>query len=149
MTNEHKLHLLFIEPSRVEKLETPIEDELTSLVQMAYDRKTAEGFLTPQGVFNDKIRSKGWHSTDCGQHSTSVNYLLENGMVTNSLCVFYVKYYRNSIQSDDIEKLKQLAEFYSVEIDWDNAFEIQKTAGLADSSSEMYMPDDLFNFMND
>jgi len=55
---------------------------------------------------------RGEHTTDCGKESNSYDYLLENGMITNSLAVFYLKWYRNSISENDWKKLKELEKFY-------------------------------------
>lgn len=55
---------------------------------------------------------RGFHSSDCGKCSTNCDYLLKNGMITNSLCVFYLRYYRNSIPKTEMEKVKELVSFY-------------------------------------
>jgi hypothetical protein len=54
----------------------------------------------------------GWHTTACGMESESQDFLLENGMITNSLCVFYLQYYRSSIPKSEMKKVYQLIAYY-------------------------------------
>jgi hypothetical protein len=112
--------LLYIEPKKEEKLDTPIEDNLTKLMEMAlskaqkgtgsYSDTTGEARFRPGSGF------KGSHRTECGERSSNVDFLLENGMITNSLAPFYLRWYRYSIPESDMMKLKELAKFYNYEI---------------------------------
>jgi len=109
-------YLLYIEPSKEDKLKEPINDELTQLIEMAMT-KAQEGSSrysdkNDTGTFRGGSGFKGSHKTDCGQRSSSRDYLLENGMITNSLAPFYVKWYRYSIPESDMNKLEQLKQFY-------------------------------------
>jgi hypothetical protein len=128
---DNSKYLLFIEPEKSEKLETPIDDELVKLVEMALqkaekgtsfyskiDNKGDEYTFTHNGqerTVPSFIRGsgyKGTHVTECGERSNNCDYLLENGMITNSLAPFYLKWYRYSIPETEMIKLKKLEEFY-------------------------------------
>ncbi len=111
-------YLLYIEPKASEKLKSPIEDELTQLMEMAlskaisggadYDGKEMDG-----SSFRSGTGWRGTHRTACGEGSSNHDYKLENGMITNSLAPFYVKWYRYSIPENDMNKLEQLKQFYN------------------------------------
>jgi hypothetical protein len=108
--------LLYIEPPASEKLPEPINDELTQVIEYALS-KADEGTANYSSKTDDpKFRPgagyKGSHRTECGERSANKDYLLENGMITNSLAPFYVKYYRYSIPESDMTKLMELSEFY-------------------------------------
>ena len=113
-------YLLYIEPSKEEKLKEPINDELTQLIEMAMT-KSQEGTSrysdkNDNGNFRTGSGFRGSHRTDCGEISSNKDYLLENGMITNSLAPFYVKWYRYSIPESDMNKLEQLKQFYSKQL---------------------------------
>lgn len=135
--NDKSKYLLYIEPKKEEKLKEPINDELTELMEMALSKATAgtsryshlddmgDGWEPPEnsGLFRlfkgKKIPSfgssaawMGMHRTDCGEMSTCRDYQLENGMITNSLAPFYLRWYRYSIPENDMLKIKELADFY-------------------------------------
>src|ERR1035437_3404159 len=124
-------YLLYIEPTKEEKLAEPIEDSLTELMKMAITKAQKGGVsyskLDDMGdgtdftwrdvthrvpSFHTGSMYKGVHRTDCGEHSTNCDFLLENAMITNSLATFYVRWYRNSITENDLNKLKELVNFY-------------------------------------
>ena len=76
----------------------------------------------------------GWHTTDCGHEDYDSNdYLLENGMITNSMCIFYVKRYRYSIHENDWKKLKDLGEYYGVNIQLPDSYPTYKPSTLKDN----------------
>jgi hypothetical protein len=128
-------YLLYIEPKKEEKLNSPIEDNLTKLMEMALS-KSEEGTANYSNLddmgdgydwtYKDKTHRipshkkgsgyKGHHRTECGQGSSNKDYLLENGMITNSLAPFYLRWYRYSIPESDMIKLKELANFYNVNL---------------------------------
>jgi hypothetical protein len=64
------------------------------------------------GNFRKGIGFKGFHTTDCGERSASTDFLLENGMITNSLAPFYLRWYRYSIPESEMIKVKKLKEYY-------------------------------------
>ena len=110
--------LLFIEPKKEEKLHTPIDDKYTRLMDYALS-KAIIGAANYSSVgeepeFREGYGWKGFHRTDCGECSGNKEYLLENGMVTNSLATFYLKYYRNSIPKSEMYKVYKLATFYGL-----------------------------------
>ncbi len=108
--------LLFIEPSKEEKSANPADDEITQIMRIALsEAKTGISNYTETEQpphFTKGIGYKGYHTTDCGKNSTGNDYLLENGMITNSLCVFYLQYYRNSIPEQEMEKVNRLVVYY-------------------------------------
>ena len=124
--NDKSKYLLYIEPKKEEKLTYPINDELTSLMELALS-KAEEGSanysdIESNGNFRVGSGYRGSHRTEDGKSSDNHDYLLENGLITNSLCVYYVKWYRNSIHDNDWMKLKSLADFYGVDIDMPDKF---------------------------
>ena len=133
---DNSKYLLYIEPPAIEKLDTPIDDDLTKMMEMALSKskKGLAGYsdLSDMGDgydldFSDmgdgftceRIPSfcegggyRGVHRTECGQNSSNTDLLLENGMITNSLAAFYLKWYRYSIPESEMRKVKELDDFY-------------------------------------
>jgi hypothetical protein len=93
-------HILYINPEPEDKLTQPINDELTKVMELALSRAKTY------------TRFKGWHRTKCGEKSSCSDYQLENGMITNSLATFYLRWYRYSISEDDMLKVQELKEYY-------------------------------------
>jgi len=124
--NDTSKFLLYIEPKKKEKLRDPINDELTKLMELAFSK--AKCGLANYSKINETevFRNDGWrgcHTTDCGYKDHDNNdYLLENGMITNSMCVFYVKRYRCSIHKNDWKKLVELGKFYDIDIQLPDKF---------------------------
>jgi len=117
--NDTSKFLLYIEPKKEEKLRDPINDELTKLMELAFSKAKRgsanySDIKEPEKFTNDGWR--GWHETDCGEDSDNHDYFLENGMIVNSLCVFYVQKYRHSIHENDWNKLVELGKFYGVNV---------------------------------
>ncbi|MEI6436731.1 MAG: hypothetical protein WCP32_18050 [Bacteroidota bacterium] len=110
------LFLLFIEPPKEEKSETPLIDELTRIMRLALSEAKSgmSNYFEPneEPEFYECAGYKGYHRSDCGERSKSCDYLLKNGMITNSLCVFYLQYYRNSIPASEMNKVTELVAFY-------------------------------------
>jgi hypothetical protein len=100
--------LLYIEPPKEEKSEFPVEDEISQIMIVAlYEAKAGVSYysqLNEPPRFVSGSGYKGYHTTDCGKDSTGNNYLLENGMTTNSLAAFYLQYYRGSIPEREMKK---------------------------------------------
>lgn len=115
---DNSVYLLYIEPPKGEKLEIPLEDSWTALMRGAFMRSeggTSEydnTFDTTGRTFRTGGGYKGEHYTACNKKSTNNDYRLENGMITNSLCVFYLQYYRESIPESEWNKLRKLKKFY-------------------------------------
>jgi len=108
--------LIYIEPRKEEKLETPINDEIVEIMKIAFSESEI-GAANYSHIGDKEVFTtggwKGWHTCDCGEQSTGHDYLLKNGMITNSLCVFYLQYYRNSIPKSEMDKVMKLVLFYS------------------------------------
>ena len=109
-------YLLFIEPSALDKLKEPINDELTDLIEMALSKAklgtSRYSSLDDRGTFRQGSGFKGTHLTECGERSSNVDYLLENEMITNSLAAFYLRWYRYSISEKEMVKVLKLKDFY-------------------------------------
>lgn len=134
--NDKSNFLLYIEPKASEKLEKPIIDEVTSLIELAFQEATRGSANYDGSPYPDYIIEKfgnsdmfregsgfmGTHRTECGERSDNHDYQLKNGLIVNSLCVFYVKWYRNSIHENDWMKLKQLGDYYDVDINLPDVF---------------------------
>ena len=108
--------LLYIEPKAEDKSATPKNDEISAIMALAlYNAKrgTANYSNTEEELrFHEGNGWRGWHSTECGKHSTGNDYLLPNGMITNSLCVFYLMYYRDVIPATEMKKVNELCEWW-------------------------------------
>lgn len=104
--------LLYIEPKAEQKRETPLNDEITKTVEMCFNKAksgTADyRNIESNGNFRENGGWKGWHTVDCGERSNGHDYLLGNGMITNSLCVFYLRYYRDVIPESEMDKVRDL-----------------------------------------
>lgn len=108
--------LLYIEPNYNKKSKEPVNDILTEIMQLALDEaeKGVSNYshLDEEPRFNKGFMFRGFHTTSDGKNSSNCDYLLKNGMITNSLCVYYLQYYRSSIPLTEIEKLNELSLFY-------------------------------------
>jgi hypothetical protein len=109
--------LLFIELPANKKRFNPINDGLTRIMHMAlkYSEKGHADYsdMNSNGIFTKTNKGyRGVHYTECGEHSSNQEYLLENGMITNSLAPFYLMYYRNSIPFTEMKKTILLYLFY-------------------------------------
>lgn len=108
--------LLYIEPKAEEKSVVPIDDEISIIMEKAFV-ESQEGVANYSRIGSDEYFEgrggwRGSHMTDCGERSSNKDYLLENGMITNSLCVFYLRYYRNSIPESEMKKVMKLVDCY-------------------------------------
>jgi hypothetical protein len=86
--------LLYIEPTQPASAE-PVLDHLTRKMAAAF-RKAR---LSEWG-------SRGFHECVCGALSTSRDYRLPNGEVTNSLCVHYVAHHRSEVPAGHLARIK-------------------------------------------
>lgn len=113
--NDNSKYLLYIEPNKSQKNSQPVEDDLTKTMEraLACSKSGTASYsdIKDKGTFREGSGYKGFHSTDCGIHSDNQDHLLPNGMITNSLAVFYVRWYRSAIPTSELQKLKQLEEF--------------------------------------
>lgn len=108
---DNSIFLLYIEP-KAEQKSKPIDDEITMAVEKCLSEAksgTADySNLESSGIFRERGGWKGWHTVDCGEHSDGHDYLLGNGMITNSLCAFYLRYYRDAIPKTEMDKVLEL-----------------------------------------
>ncbi|MBX2840709.1 MAG: hypothetical protein KTR26_02985 [Flammeovirgaceae bacterium] len=111
--------LLFIEPGIEEKLNEPVIDGWVDLMKFSFAnaKKGCGGMRNAKLEFIEGGFYRGVHSTECGQDSKCYDYLLENGMVTNSLAKLYLIWYRNSITESELLKLEELKKFYSYDFE--------------------------------
>ena len=113
---DNSKYLLYIEPTKKERLNEPIDDELTVLIEKAIEKSTSgtAGYSTleDEGSFTEGSGYRGFHMTECKESSTNKDYLLENGMITNSLAPFYLRWYRNSIPESELMKVLALKNYY-------------------------------------
>jgi len=108
--------LLFIEPKKEQRSVVAIKDEFVDVMKLAFER-SVRGVSNYARVdeapnFRPGSGKMGVHKTECGQRSSTNDYLLENGMITNSLCVFYLEYYREAIPESEMKKVIELIHFY-------------------------------------
>ena len=113
---DNSLYLLYIEPTKDQKSQEPVEDEFSTLMEVAL-RESESGdasysSLDDQGSIRLGGAWKGCHTTDCGERSSNKDYQLKNGMITNSLAPFYLRWYRDAIPEIELKKLQQLKKYY-------------------------------------
>lgn len=107
--------LLYIEPNSESKSQSPLNDGIVDIMELALSEArvgTGTYFNTSIPEYFEAGGYKGFHTTDCGKCSDNHDYLLKNGMITNSLCTFYLRYYRDYIPVSEMEKVNKLVEFY-------------------------------------
>lgn len=91
-------YFMMIEPDKDgEPSKEPIEDEITKKVDYIFSK-----CKTPDYCY------KGFHITKCGKFSDNNDWVLPNGMITNSLCSYYIKYYRDFIPKSEINKINKV-----------------------------------------
>lgn len=115
--NDTSNYFLYIEPLIEEKSTEPIDDIYTESIKWAFDNSKGGvapySNLTDVGNFFDETQSwRGWHQNCDNERSDCRDYLLPNGYITNSLCVHYVRWFRNSIQGYNLEKLETIKTLY-------------------------------------
>jgi hypothetical protein len=101
--------LLYIEPKNCKS--EPIIDELTIKMFNAIKEAIDEdhiGTLNSKNRFTIGIMTMGHHQCVCGAISSGADYLLNNGLITNYLCVHYVAYHRDEISEEELDKVKNL-----------------------------------------
>lgn len=88
-------YLLMIEPDQVgNPSEKPVEDELSKKVDFILSKCKPSAYA-----------SAGVHRTKCGKCSDNVDWILPNGIITNSLCRYYIRFYREHIPQSEIDKI--------------------------------------------
>lgn len=113
---DNSLYLLYIEPKNYNS--HGLSDEWTKLMNEVFNLpETKEGIasysnLESNGHFILGAGYKGSHYTQ-GVSSTNHDYLLFNGMITNSLCTHYLSHYRDEIPQTEWIKLNKLKEDFA------------------------------------
>lgn len=114
--NDSTNYFLYIEPNLVEKSEFPIDDEYTKAIEYFFKRSKSGGAnyskLDDLGTFDEGNGWRGFHMNCDDERSDNHDYLLENGYITNSLCVYYVCWFRQAITGHNLEKLENLRSLY-------------------------------------
>ena len=98
----------------------PIDDDFTRVVGLAlsravvgvapkYDDADDRVYLFKSGV---GCEWRGYYGCCDGKSSTNHDYLLENGMITNSLAVHYLRHFRVGVPESELGKVAQLMVFY-------------------------------------
>ncbi len=104
--------VLYIHPPLDQKLAEPIDDDLTRKVEAAFAQAVSGAANYSQVGQPERFDRgngwRGWHQAEPGVYSDNHDYLLPNGLITNSLCIHYVRWYRNSIPATDLRKLLTL-----------------------------------------
>lgn len=110
--------LLYIEPKIEDKSETPVFDEYDRVLRLAMqDAIPGCANYSDEGDevevrFAKECSYRGVHTNCDGTTSSSQDYLLPNGMVTNSLCIYYLNWFRKAIPATEMAKLDELMRFY-------------------------------------
>ncbi len=96
-TYVYKEGILYIEPP-AETSDKPLIDELTRKMTAALHKAK----LPP-------IAFAGVHSCKCGKaQSASSDFILPNGLFTNSLCIHYLAFHREAIPQEQLDKVANL-----------------------------------------
>ena len=94
----------------------PLDDEISSFMELAIlEAKRGVANYSNMGspeIFYEGSGYRGFHTTECGEDSDNLDYQLKNGMITNSLAPFYLRFYRNSIPDSEMLKVNELINFY-------------------------------------
>jgi hypothetical protein len=102
--------LLFIEPTQPASKE-PVIDGLTRRMTAALNGSvggTNDGW---QGAFRPGGGWRGVHTCVCGVNSSNRNFQLEDGTITNSLCIHYLAHHRDEIPKSELDKVRSLPSY--------------------------------------
>ena len=89
---------LMIEPDKLNSpLENPMNDIYVKMVDFIFSKATRSNY-----------RYRGFHVTKCGVCSDNDDWFLPNGMLTNSLCKYYIRYYYHCIPASEMDKIKKV-----------------------------------------
>lgn len=99
--------LLYIEPQN-QKSENPLVDSLARKMTAAYQHQKSTGVLRSDGSYTEGVSTMGFQRCACQATSDPVDYKLDCGYVTNSLCVHYLAWHRDEIPELEIAKVNSL-----------------------------------------
>lgn len=88
-------HLLMIEPQN--EATKPIRDLLTSMTLFVVSNAKPSNHAY-----------KGIHRCVCGEISDNRDWILPNGMITNSLAYHYITQHRAEVPEEELDKLRKL-----------------------------------------
>jgi len=98
MVSNNPRHLLFIEPRNTTA--QPVIDEMTRKIAAAF-RQAAPPHIGYKGIH-------GCTGNGCGALSSNLDYMLPNGLLTNSLCVHYLAFHRDEVPESEMAKVREL-----------------------------------------
>lgn len=112
-----RFFFLYLEPTIEEKNGAALNDEYTALMRMALqDAKLGKSNFKepglPEPTFKIGGKHRGTYKNCDGVESSQQDFLLRNGMITNSLCVHYLMWFRMAIPKTDWDKIKELQKIY-------------------------------------
>lgn len=90
--------LMMIEPQG--NCEPAIDDKLTKSAEFLFSRA------------ENATQYRGFHHCKCGALSDNVKWTLVNGIETNSLLAHYVRHHRSEIPESELEKLRDIVNWY-------------------------------------
>ncbi len=124
-------NLLYVEPKSM-PLGTPVIDRYTK--KMAAAIRKAKGGIESRAGFQEGSGYRGFHICVCHAVSSNMEHLLENGEITNSLCVHYLALHRPEVTAEQLARVDALpneqVEPTYMEI-WGHERESQRMVGAA------------------
>lgn len=93
--------MLYLVPKSLPS-DDPIIDELTMRMVASLRKATLPDY-----------RYLGFHTCVCGARSDSTDFILPNGLRTNSLCVHYLAYHRAEIEDGELAAVKELSDAFA------------------------------------
>lgn len=100
-----KSGILYIEPSATVS-RWPVVDELTKIMASALNASVSGIWRGSKFFPEDGWR--GFHVCNCGARSTSYDYELPGGEVTNWLAVHYLAWHREEVEEDQLARVRAL-----------------------------------------
>lgn len=115
---DDSVFLLYIEPKIEEKSETPTFDHLNKILMVAI-QDSIQGAASysntdpnVQPTFSRGTQYRGVHECCDGAESANYDLYLPNGMITNTLALHYVTWFRKAIPATEMKKLEELERYY-------------------------------------
>lgn len=104
--------LLYMHPKLSPNEMNPVIDELTIKMFNALCNASARGTFSCDGkfTFQEGFRYKGIHVSIGGYKSSTCEYRLKNGLITNYLCAHYLMHHRDEVSESDLNKVRSLKE---------------------------------------
>jgi hypothetical protein len=97
--------LLYIEPQAQRSAEPEIDDLTKRMTAAFQNHKTGSEI---GGQFEEGAATMGHQTCACGAQSTPVDYVLNSGFITNSLCIHYLAWHRNEVPKSELDKVGSL-----------------------------------------